>query len=95
MHIVQGPQPKDAKVSTFLPGAVGRLKALVDDLAHVSQLQVDRARGLLKVLLGKQIILHPCSDGDERYLTAEVTGDYAGLLRLATGQNKFGGGQGS
>jgi hypothetical protein len=29
-----------------------------------------------------------------RYLTAEVPGDYAGLLRLVTGQNKSGGGQG-
>jgi len=32
------------------------------------------------------------ADGAARYLTAEVTGDYAGLLRLATGQNKGGGG---
>jgi hypothetical protein len=29
-----------------------------------------------------------------RYLTAEVWGDYAGLLRQVTGQNKSGGGQG-
>lgn len=33
------------------------------------------------------------SDGAERYyLTAEVTGDYEGLLRLAIGKNKAGGG---
>jgi hypothetical protein len=29
----------------------------------------------------------------ERYLTAEVSGDYTGLLRLVVSQNKFGGGQ--
>ena len=66
---------------------------LIDDLANVTQLQVDRARGLLRVLLGKEIVLHPTADGSVRYLTAEVSGDYAGLLRLAVGQNKFGGGQ--
>jgi site-specific DNA recombinase len=92
---VQGQHKNLAKVAAFLPNAIGRFKALLDDLANVTQLQVDRARGLLRVLLGKEITLHPCSDGEERYLTAEVTGDYAGLLRLVTGQNKSGGGQGS
>ena len=33
-----------------------------------------------------------CADGAERYLTAEVTGDYEGLLRLTIGKNKTGGG---
>ncbi len=51
--------------------------------------------GLLRELFRKEIVLHPCADGMGRYLTAEVSGDYAGLLRLATGQNKAGGGQGS
>ncbi len=50
---------------------------------------------MLKSLLGATIMLHPCADGVERYLTAEVTGDYAGLLRLTMGKNKGGGGQGS
>jgi hypothetical protein len=66
---------------------------LIDDLANVTQLQVDRARSLLLVLPGKEIVLHPTADGTARYLTAEVSGDYAGLLRLAVRQNKFGGGQ--
>jgi hypothetical protein len=74
------------------PNAIGRFKALIDDLANVTQLQVDRARGLLRVLLGKEIALHPCSDGQGRNLTAEIAGDYEGLLRLVVGQNKFGGG---
>ena len=82
-------------MAAFLPNAIGRFQTLLDDLANVTQLQVDRARGLLRVLLGNAITLHPCSDGQGRYLEAEVAGDYAGLLRLAVGQNKSGGGQGS
>ena len=39
-------------------------------------------------MLGEQIVLHPCADGVERYLTAEVSGNHAGLLRLALGKNK-------
>lgn len=53
---------------------------------------MDKARESIKSMLGKTITLHPCANGMGRYLTAEVTGDYTGLLRLATGQNKFGGG---
>jgi len=43
--------------------------------------------------LGKEIRLHPTTDGAEQYLAAEVSGDYEGLLLLVTGKNKFGGGQ--
>ena len=85
----------DAKIAAFLPNAIGRFKSLIDDLANVTQLQVDKARGLLQVLLGKEIVFHPTADSSARYLTAEVSGDYAELLRLAVGQNKFGGWQGS
>lgn len=95
IQTVQGQQKNVAKVADFLPNAIGRFKTLIDDLANVTQLQVDKARGVLRVMLGKEIVLHPTADGVERYLTAEVSGDYAGLLRLVTGQNKFGGGQGS
>jgi predicted transcriptional regulator len=45
---------------------------LIDDLANVTRLQVDRVRGLLRVLFGKEIVLHPTADGTARYLTAEV-----------------------
>ena len=30
-------------------------------------------------MLGAQIVLHPTANGVDRYLTAEVSGDYAGL----------------
>jgi len=45
--------------------------------------------------MGGQIVLHPMANGIERFLTAEVSGDYAGLYRLVTGKNNFGGGEGS
>ena len=95
LQTIQGQHTKAKKVAAFLPDAIGRFKALLDDLSNVTQLQVDRARGLLRVLLGHAIILHPCADGQGRYLEAEVSGDYAGLLRLAVGHYKSGGGQGS
>ncbi len=95
LQALQGsPQKADAVVS-FIPNMMERFKQLANDLAAVTQHQVDKARSILRELMGQQIILHPTADGVERYLTAEITGDYAGLLRLASGKNKFGGGQGS
>lgn len=44
--------------------------------------------------VGKEILLHPTAHGVERYLTAELCGDYEGLLRLTMGKNKCGGCQG-
>ena len=50
-------------------------------------------------MMGREIALHPIADAAERYLTAEVSGDYAGLFRLIAGKqnakNNFGGGEGS
>ena len=62
-------------------------------LAAIPHYHVDKAHEALKSLLGESIALHPCADGAGRYLTAEVIGDYEGLLRLAIGKNKAGGGQ--
>ena len=60
-------------------------KLLIDDLIAVTQPQVDKARGTLRELVGGQIQLHAASDGAERYLTAELTGDYSGLVGLVLG----------
>lgn len=88
-------QSKADKVTEFIPDLIGRFKGAVADLATVTQRNVDKARGDLRILMGEQIYLHPTADGQERFLTAEVSGDYEGLYRLVTGKNKFGGGQGS
>ena len=95
LRLLQGQDKTAEKVTAFLPNAIGRLKGLLDDLENVTQVQVDKARILLRELVGNTIPLHPTADGVGRYLTAEIRGDYEGLLRLATGQNKSGGGQGS
>ena len=48
---------------------------------------------------GREHLLHPTADGTERFLTAEVSGDYAGLFKSVSNgnlsKNKFGGGEGS
>ncbi|MCS6306003.1 MAG: recombinase family protein [Nitrospira sp.] len=88
-------QSKADQVTAFLPDVIRRFKAAVENLATVTQHSVDKTRGILRDLMGAQIVLHPTADGSTRYLTAEVSGDYAGLYRLVTGKNKFGGGEGS
>ena len=82
-------------VTRMLPNLKERFRTLVGNLAATPHHHVAKAREALKSLLGKTIALHPCTDGAGRYLTAEVTGDYEGLLWLAIGKNKAGGGQGS
>ena len=83
-------------MATFLPNAIGRFKAMLENVGQaLTQHQVDKARVILRELMGGQIVLHPTADGNERFLTAEVSGDYAGLYRLVTGKNNFGGGEGS
>ncbi len=57
--------------------------SLVDGLATVTQHEVDKARGFLRDLVDAQILLHPDSDGAERFLTTVLSGDYSGLVRLA------------
>ena len=82
-------------VSTTLPNLKERFRTLVVNLVATPHHHVAKTREALKSLLGRTIALHPCADAAGRYLTAEVTGDYQGLLSLANGKNKAGGGQGS
>jgi hypothetical protein len=84
-QMVQVPYKKLDTVTTVLPDLVSQFKALVVNLATVTQFQVDKARGMLRDLVGGQIRLYPVSDGADRYLMAELAGDYAGLVRLVCG----------
>ena len=72
---------KRLEVTNFLPNVTERFKALVEEFATVTQHQVDKARGILSELVGKQITLHPSADGTEQFLMAELSGDYAGIMR--------------
>jgi hypothetical protein len=84
---------KADSVALLLPNLKERFKALVGNLTTLPHHHVGKAREVLKSLLGAPITLHPCADGAERYLMAEVSGNYEGLLRLTLGKNKAGGGQ--
>ena len=66
-----------------------RRVGLACDVFSVSQLFY----GLLLKLFRKEFVLCTTADGAELYLAIEVMGDVVGILRLMTGQNKFGGGQ--
>ncbi|MBK5280535.1 MAG: recombinase family protein [Nitrospiraceae bacterium] len=82
---IKGKNKLYEKVVAFLPNMEQRFKAMIDDLITVTQPEVDKARRILQELVGGSIRLHPSSDGADRFLTAEVTGDYSGLLKLACG----------
>lgn len=58
-----GQQTKADTVATILPNAIGRSKAMLDDLVNVTQHQVDKARGILRELMESEIVLHSTSDG--------------------------------
>ena len=58
-----GQQTKADTVATILPNAIGRSKAMLDDLIKVTQHQVDKARGILRELMESEIVLHSTSDG--------------------------------
>jgi hypothetical protein len=40
---------------------------------------------MLRELVGGRILLYPAADGADRYLMAELSGDYAGLVRMVCG----------
>ncbi|MCE3222826.1 MAG: pinR [Nitrospira sp.] len=82
-------------LALLMPKLKERFEKIVFEIQSLRAHHVDKARAILRNLLGEQIILHPCADGTERFLTAEMSGSYAGLLKLTVGKNKAGGGQGS
>jgi site-specific DNA recombinase len=85
IEAIQGQHKMLDKVTTLLPNIAERFRKLVDDLATVTQHQVDKARGILMRLVGGEIVLHPSAEGEERYLTAELSGDYSGIVGLVDG----------
>lgn len=70
-----------AKVADLLPRAVDRYKAKIEELATVAQRDAARAKAQLRSLLGGPVPLRPTKQG---YLEAELAGDYAGLVLLAS-----------
>ena len=70
------------KVAEFLPRALDRYRALVEDLENTTQREIGHARHQIKQLLGGTVRLVPSESGT--YLEAEIAGDYAGLIKLAS-----------
>ena len=64
-------------MSTFLPNMSERFKKRVDELATVTQYQVDKARSMVRELVGGEIKLHAAADGADRFLMEELRGDYS------------------
>ena len=64
---------------------LGDSRRLLTDLANVTQHQVDMARAHATDVDGKEIVLHPCADGAERYLTAEVIRGLCGITAAGPG----------
>ena len=80
------------KLAVLLPNLKERSAMVLTNLATTMKHQhMDEAR---ETLLGREIVLHPSADGVERFLTAELSGDYAGVVRLVMVNNR-GGGHGS
>ena len=55
LQATYAPKNNMEKVATFLPNAIGRLKALLNDLANVTQLQVDKAGGSCGSCWGRRL----------------------------------------
>src|SRR5215470_11992963 len=58
-------------------------KRMLDDLARAIRYEIDKARGIIHGLVGeKKIVLQPTKNRAGNYFTAELAGDYAGLIPL-------------
>ncbi|HET9844341.1 MAG TPA: hypothetical protein VFQ02_01250, partial [Nitrospira sp.] len=88
---------KATKVDTLgvlLPNLKERFKTVMTDLTTPDGPEYARGAGDASDAVGREIVLHPSADGTERFLTAELSGNYAGVVRLAM-VNNHGGGHGS
>lgn len=92
-HALKASAKSADPVAPLLSDLKDRFRSLVNNVSVIAARNVEKARGALKELLAESIKLHPCSSGQERYLTAEITGNYVGLMQMAGMQNKGGGGQ--
>lgn len=66
------------KTSLLAPNLKARFESLVSNRASIRQKHIDQARAFLKTILGPENLLHPSSDGEERFLTAEM---FRGTMR--------------
>jgi hypothetical protein len=80
---LQVPTSKLDTITRVLRTLVDRVQRMLEDLARATRYEIDKARSILQGLVGeKKIILRPTADRAGWYLTAELAGDYAGLVPL-------------
>ena len=70
----------------FIPAARACFHNLVKNLENIEAAGLSPIREQIKTLVGGQIILHPTAQG---HLEAELTGDYAGFLKLTGEKSKI------
>ena len=76
----QPTRPALPTVEVLLPRLEEQFRAAVENVAQLPEGRIAEARRSLQLLLGGHpITLHPTADGG---LEAELTGDYAGVVRL-------------
>lgn len=79
-----GPTQAEGTLPTVLPDFRAWFKRVAGDLAEMGPHQVDKARGILKDLVGS-ITLKPSTQGGEPVLVAHLQPDYDGLARQLVG----------
>ena len=76
---LQGSTNTRDKLTMVLPNLMERLQRMLDNLTKTTRHEIDKARSIIHGLVGeKKIVLRPTAN----YLTAELAGDYAGLIPL-------------
>ena len=76
----------NTKLKSFLPRARERFQELVRNLENFEPSRLEPIRNQIKTLVGGEIKLFPTAQG---YLEAEVSGDYAGFLKLTAEESKI------
>ena len=81
------PPPVD-NMAILLPRVVDGFQEMVANLETHTQSEVSKLRRKISALVGEKIVLKPENE-DSEYLTAEVSGDYAGLLQAFENKGKL------
>lgn len=79
------PHKSNGTLPAVLPDLAAWFKRSIGDLANLGPHQVDKARGIIKDLVGGCVKLEPTETSQGRALTAVMQPDYMGLARQLVG----------
>ena len=83
-HTLDAPAKPNGTLPALLPDLKVWFKRAVGDIAKMGPQQIDKARGIIKDLVGS-ITLKPSTQGGESVLVAHLRPDYEGLARQLVG----------